>query len=81
MSSWFYFRSQRPQKDNRTRRNRVRNRNAGFQEQLPLMANAFMTWQMDHEQQGLDSAGPPVSAEGEDTGIKVTVVDVFREFY
>lgn len=44
------------------------------------MANAFMKWQINNERQGLDSAGPPSSVEGDSVGIKVTVVDVFREF-
>ncbi len=66
--------------DVRTRRDRVENRNEGFRLQLPRIVDAYLEWQLEIGGAGLDNAGPPVPVtDNIANGLKVQVVDIFRE--
>ncbi len=68
--------------DVRTRRDRVENRNKGFGLQLSKIVDAYLEWQLEIGDAGLDNAGPPAPvADDKANGLKVQVVDIFRELF
>ena len=72
------YRSRR--RETRTRKDRINQRNEGFERQMPAMVDEYMFWKEKLGDKGMSEAPTSSSSEGVEGTMRLHVIDVFREF-
>ena len=67
-------------KETRTRKDRINQRNEGFERQMPAMVDEYMFWKEKLGDKGMSEATTTLSSEGVEGTMRLHVIDVFREF-
>ena len=70
----------RQRREMRTRKDRINQRNEGFERQLPAMVDEYMLWKEKLGDKGMSEGTTSSSSEGVEGTMRLDVIDVFREF-
>ena len=75
---YIVYRSRR--RETRTRKDRINQRNEGFERQISGMVDEYMLWQKNLDEKGMSEAPTSSGSEGVEGTMHLHVIDVFREY-
>jgi hypothetical protein len=70
----------RQRRDTRTRKDRINQRNEGFERQMPGMVDEYMFWKEKLGEKGMSEMPTSSSSEGIEGTMHLHIIDVFCEF-
>ena len=70
----------RRRRETRTRKDRINQRNDGFERQLPAMVDEYMLWKEKLGDKGMSEGTTSSNSEGVEGTMRLHVIDVFRKF-
>ena len=68
------------QRETRTCKDRVNQRNEGFERQMPGMVDEYMSWKEKLGEKGMSEVPTSSSSEGDEGTMHLHIIDVFCEF-